>query len=235
MEKIANWPDTGCSTKYRGGILVRCSEPGCAVEKRFKAALPAATVRAKTERCGWSIDGKWKTARCPEHAYAGASKKADAESEPTDILDAASPGARAGMKAIRCELDKHYDDQAQCYEVGWTDELVAETTGMAVTAVAKVREIFYGPAFDPRVAQLNGELLSARQDFDATVKSLRSMAEEAESEFVAQLDALNSEAARVEREFQARVATIQALTTEAEREYKDRLDGFGRRLALLQR
>ena len=233
MERIEHWPDTPCTQKYRGGIILRCSEDGCAVEKRFKAALPAATVRAKTERCGWSIDGKWKSARCPEHAA-----KPNAGSAPKPIvLDvaAASSGARGGMKAIRFELDKHYDDEGQCYAEGWTDERVAEATGMAVTAVAQVRELFYGPAFDPRIAQLNGDLLSSRKDLDATVQSLRAMLDEAKSEFGAQLEALTSETARLGREFQARVATIASLITEAEREAKDRLDGFGRRLAQWQR
>lgn len=94
-------------------------------------------------------------------------------------------------------LMEHYDDVGLSYQSGWSDARIAELVGLAETFVAAIRQEHFGPAENPEVENLFGELASVRAQLAEDMKDIRRMAKDIEAAAVAKLDALGTRVAKM--------------------------------------
>ena len=179
-ERVSSWPNTGVTKRVGNEILVSCL--GCSESTRFGGRMPAAQIRIQCERDGWTIDKKWKQARCP--GCAGKEEQMNA------TIKAAAK--RPSLRVLMSLLEEHYSTESNQYDVGWTDERIAKDADCSVVYVAEIREREFGPLEDPRIGDLRVAINRARSDAKAEAAEIRSLADDVDRKWAARLDELGT-------------------------------------------
>lgn len=171
-ERTPHWPDTAVTVRRHQGMAVLCSS--CQTTREFDRRLPASKVRTDIERNGWSVDKKWKTARCP-----GCADKVGPSPVPAVpvIARGAGPDPKI-MRLVFSLLEEHYDPETHQYDTGWTDERIAKDADCSVAFVAETREQGFGPLEDPRIADLRGLIAETRLSIDKARAAAKTEADE---------------------------------------------------------
>lgn len=177
-ERVSNWPNTGVSKRVGNEVLVSCSD--CGEQRRFGGRMPANHVRINCERDGWTIDKKWKKARCP-----GCAEK---DEQMNQQITAAAK--RPSLRVLMSLLEEHYSTDTHQYDPGWSDEKVAQDADCSPTYVAELREREFGPLEDPRIADMRGAIVKAKADAKADADSIRALLADSERKWSARIDEL---------------------------------------------
>ena len=178
----------------RNEVTLACSERGCGAVGRLTltgSLLPPEVLDKKFRQKGWDLDPhvcpecieRKQAARrlAKEHhqqetrvLVAVETKRVKEEKEHTmadtisDQLKPASAAAHKATAALHKLLSTHFDPDAGHYAQGWSDQKVAQETGLAEKYVSEVRDIVYGALKEP------DELVAIRNE----VKSLQELINE---------------------------------------------------------
>jgi hypothetical protein len=217
--RVPGWPNTDVTKKAGRGITLSCST--CDVTKHWAITLPPAQIAiAVVDRLGWTIDKKWKVARCPECVRIAARAEQPALPQPKVPTDAtpfpastpipettmtnSEASAKAARRAVYKALETHYDSKALAYSKDWTDERIAKDAGCPVAVVTQIREAEYGPLEDSRIGDLRAEIVKSRGLAKQEATDLR-----------------------------AKLSTVQAEIVASEKRWLDKIDGLGKQVAAL--
>lgn len=129
---------------FRRAQRIGCTTPNCEHHKDVTFTgkpKPETVLYGIARKAGWNITKK--VAHCPSCVDALNTRKP--KKGPPMIAET--------RRAIFREIDKHYDEVAQCYRGLVADEHIAKALGFHVDEVAVVREANFGPAENANVTK----------------------------------------------------------------------------------
>lgn len=132
-----------------------------------KANLPPDAIARFMRNVGWEVDAKCRHATCPKCQKKGAT-----------VTEISSEALKRQRQMFRL-LDEFFDADAGRFAKGWSDEKIAEQTGLSASAVRKAREAAYGALkINPEVAKLTEDLADLRERYGSQITELESMVAE---------------------------------------------------------
>lgn len=99
---------------------------------------------------------------------------------------------KAQFRANRL-LDEHYQPEQRGYAAGWSDESIAQETGVSPAWVAEIRVAVYGPMEDPAIVVLEGKLAELEKRMEEEYETIRSMLQAAAQDRREQVSKLRAE------------------------------------------
>lgn len=108
----------------------------------------------------------------------------------------ASPAAIRQQIAMTRYLDDHFDTKAGTYATGWSDQKIADETGLALSIVAKFREDGFGPLRNVEADKIATEVKALRGKLDADIAAAKEMIDQSAAEARKRLDELEARAMR---------------------------------------
>lgn len=138
----------------------RCPKVG---DLKCRAMLPADQMDQKFRQAGWSIDPHV----CPDCIRQSKEKR-------TAMASNASPAAMKAQAAMFQHLTAHFDVEAGRYEKGWSDQVIAEKTGLSAEHVAAFRTAGFGELKDaPEIVALRADIAALENLVTEQVAHLR--------------------------------------------------------------
>lgn len=144
--------------------------------------IPPEQITRKLRERGWQIGRTATKHKCPNHE-----KEPTMKPSPAVAAPAPSPDARGARRAAMEWLGESFDLTAGRYQPGVSDATIAKEVGMAETAVAQLREEFFGPLREPSEIEAIRAQLNMIEDQAST---LLSNAERLHSDLMAECRAL---------------------------------------------
>ncbi|MBL9102146.1 MAG: hypothetical protein JNL82_14375 [Myxococcales bacterium] len=173
---------------YRDGASATC--PTCAATSRAPAADDAA-VNASLARQQLAEQRRLAAAN---------SKPPQEKREPvTSVSTTDTIRAQARLHQL---LAEHFngDGNFGTYDEGWDDKRVAKDSGLAVTEVARVRDVAYGRIKDPILARVEAAITEEKQRAAREFAELRDLITAAETGHAERLSALERQLAERSKE-----------------------------------
>lgn len=150
---------------HRHIVFAPCRDcDGVLVEGMSSAGIvqPEQVARRMRER-GWTIGRNASKHQCPKH-------RKEPEMPPANTAAVApSPDARAARRAAMEWLGESFDLTTGRYQPGVSDATIAKEVGMAETAVAGLREEFFGPLREPSEIETIRAQLAMLEDQASTL------------------------------------------------------------------
>jgi hypothetical protein len=103
---------------------------------------------------------------------------------------------RKRQRMVFSLLEEHFDDDGYRFDDGWSDDRIAEETGLSVDYVVDTREEAFGPLVDPVLTGLEGQL----REIEAQIVQAR---DEMHAEFTKRLKDLDNKLSSVRGEIAA--------------------------------
>ena len=149
-------------------MTLHCDRCRASERRRMKRAdLPPDAIAKFMRNVGWEVDAKCRHATCPKCQKKGAT-----------VTEISSEALKRQRQMFHL-LDEFFDADAGRFAKGWSDEKIAEQTGLAAAAVRKAREAAYGALkVNPEVAKLTDELAAMRERYGSQITELENMVAE---------------------------------------------------------
>ncbi len=167
-------------TPHRTVLRITCQKCRSFDDRVIKPDMPPEAIAQTYRHKGWEVDDGCRSAVCPK-------------CQERPVIDHSSEAIKRQRQAFAL-LDEHFQVDEGCFAPGWSDAKISKETGLAATAVAKLREAAYGPIkISPELLEAGREIAAVRSKLADDVKAIRDMLETVSregGERIAKLEAL---------------------------------------------
>jgi hypothetical protein len=167
-------------TRVGQTLHLPCERGNHVVDFTITGNMPPDFVAKKMLAKGWTIGSKLVCPDCskpPRKVVAndeGASMATTGTEVAQTTIKPVSDAARTKRREALQWLDESFDPEKGCFREGQSDATIAKETGLAETAVAALREEFYGPLkCPPEIADFNKRFADLRAEVTAAVDAMR--------------------------------------------------------------
>lgn len=176
--------------RHGSAIDVPCRHCGMLEALHTEKLLPPEVIRKKLQQRGWSIGNGASKHVCPVHHDLKPEPETKEQPMPANdpaptpalrAVPAPSHDARAAKREAMAMLEESFNVTTGQYSSGITDSTVAQMAGLSESAVAQLREEFFGPLQEPdgfagirdELAHLETKRAALADDFAARMRDMR--------------------------------------------------------------